>query len=121
MSVYNIYGIPNCNSVKKAIDFFEKNNLSYHFINFKKSPISPELLQSWIAQVDINLLVNKKGTTWKKVDESIREKELTVDIAQKLILDNNSLVKRPVISLNDKIITIGYDDHQYSELFLSHQ
>lgn len=116
---YKIYGIPNCGSVKKAFDFFHSNKIDYTFINFKTDPITEELIDDWLEQCTPEQVINTKGTTWRALDEKIKKSELTKELAKKLVLQNNSIVKRPVIVSRKKIKTIGFDTDIYQKLFKS--
>lgn len=115
---YKIYGIPNCGSVKKALDFFNQNNIDYSFINFKKEPITETLIENWIKQLPPEKFINTKGTTWRQLDEKTKKLPLTADSVKALVLDNNSIVKRPVITQKNKIKSIGFDAENYQKLYL---
>lgn len=117
MNKYNIYGIPNCGSVKKAVDFFTRHNIPFETVNFKKTPISEDLAKSWLSQKGAQLIINKKGTSWRQLDEETKSKELDYDSALSLIMNNNSIVKRPIITLNGNIVMIGFDDELYNKSF----
>ena len=70
--MYIIYGILNCNSVKKALDWLDEHQVSYHFHNYKKEGITAERLKNWSSQVGWQLFLNKKGTTWKALHPDIQ-------------------------------------------------
>lgn len=112
-----IYGIRNCSTVKKALAWFESNNIEFQFHDYKKEPAKIEKLEEWQNSVSWESLLNKRGTTWKKL--SPEEKETVVDAASanQIILTNNSIIKRPVIEFNGNVI-VGYDETIYAELFI---
>lgn len=110
-----IYGITTCGSVKKAFKFFKDNELEYEFVDFKKTPVHEKKIKEWLKQVDINILLNSKGTKYK----TLKLKELSLNNEQKIewMAKENLLIKRPVIEFDDKIF-IGFDEKIYSREFL---
>jgi len=109
-----VYGIKNCNTVKKAIDWLKNNGIDYEFQDFKKLGVSEDKLKSWEEEVSWERLVNKKGTTWRGLSES--EKELVIDekSANWLMQEKTSVIKRPVIE-SPKGLIIGFDEKEYLE------
>ncbi|MEH6306034.1 arsenate reductase [Olivibacter sp. CPCC 100613] len=107
-----IYGIKNCNTVKKALEWLEKNEISYDFQDFKKLGVSEDTLQRWEEEVSWELLVNKRGTTWRSLSDA--EKEAVVDqyTANKLMQEKTSVIKRPVIE-SPKGLIVGFDEKEY--------
>lgn len=111
MSKVILYGIPNCNSVKKAIDFLNKNKIDFVFHNYKKEGITIEKLKFWSTQVGWEILFNKKGTTWKSIADQY--KNLNEKIAIEIMLSHNSIIKRPIIESGKKLI-VGFDEEAYT-------
>ena len=109
MAKVTIYGIPNCDSIKKTIDWCNKHKIAFEFHNYKKEGIKEAILKSWCEQVGWEVLLNKKGTTWKKVADEFADKKMTEKIAIKLMLEHNSMIKRPVIETVKQII-VGFDE-----------
>lgn len=107
-----VYGIKNCNTVKKALDWLNANGVSYEFQDFKKLGVSEATLKDWEKQVGWEVLVNKKGTTWRSLSDE--EKEAVVDekTANKLMQAKTSVIKRPVIE-SPKGLIVGFDEHSY--------
>jgi len=107
-----VYGIKNCNTVKKALDWLNANGVAYEFQDFKKLGVSEATLKDWEKQVSWETLVNKKGMTWRGL--SIEEKEAVVneDIANKLMQEKTSVIKRPVIE-SPKGLIVGFDEAVY--------
>ena len=115
MNEIKIYGIPNCNSVKKALDWCDKHKVKYTFHNYKKEPADAYQIKNWSKLVGWETLFNKKGTTWRSLAEKYKDITLTEKIAIELMLENNSIIKRPVIEYGKKII-VGYDEEQFKLL-----
>jgi len=111
--MYKIYGIPNCNTVKKALTHLDKNKAKYEFINFKKQPPSKELLQQW-KEAFGDWPVNKKGPTYRKIKEQFEQ----ASAAQKykILMETTSAIKRPIIAKGSKVIEFGYDADAYSKI-----
>lgn len=110
----NIYGIKNCDSVKKAIKFFKERNLEYVLRDFKTDPVSCDKVKPWLAKSDIKTLFNSRGTTYR----TLKLKEMNLDDSQKAqwLCQENMLIKRPVIEYNDDLI-VGFNQNQYEEIF----
>ena len=110
----NVYGIKNCNTVKKALDWLTANNIEYTFHDFKKAPATIEKLENWEKSVSWELLVNKKGTTWKKLTADEQATVIDANSANKVLLNNNSMIKRPIIELKDNVI-LGFNEEEYAQ------
>ena len=111
-----VYGIPNCNTVKKAMTWLNENGFKPEFHDFKKKGISPEKLAEWCDIFGWEKVLNKQGTTWKKL--SLEEQEVVVDkqSAIAVLLNHTSAIKRPVVEVNGKAVLIGFNETAYSEL-----
>lgn len=116
--MYTIYGIPNCNTVKKCIQWFDQHSLSYTFYNYQKMGISNEKLLTWGQQVGWEALINRKGTTWKKNSEANEKSVQTEKGTLQLLSSQTSIIKRPLIERDGKVITLGYNEDQYLQQFL---
>jgi arsenate reductase len=115
---YKMYGIPNCNSIKKAKDWLNAKEISFDFHDYKKRGVSEEKLDKWLSQTTWDKLVNKAGTTWKGLSQEEKELVIDVDTAKQLMMTKTSVIKRPVIEDNEgKIVTIGYNDSDYEHIF----
>ncbi len=115
--MYILYGIPNCNTVKKAMDWLKKNEIDFRFHDYKKKGITPLKLQTWIAQIGWEPLVNKRGTTWKGLDETLQASIINPKNAIALMVEKTSVIKRPVIESDDKVVAVGFDEKQYETVF----
>lgn len=111
-----LYGIANCDTVKKARAWLENNGVQFEFHDFKKHGVTHALLQSWLKQVPWEALVNRKGIAWRKLsdEEKARVQDNTSAIA--LMLEKTSVIKRPVLELNSTVY-LGFDETQYRSLF----
>lgn len=110
-----LYGIPNCDTVKKAQTFLQQKSIPFEFHNYKKQGISTEKIQEWLSQgYTWEDLINKKGTTWKKIEDS--EKPNTPEKAAILMLSQTSVIRRPILEQNEKIIFIGFEEAKWANL-----
>jgi len=107
-----VYGIKNCNTVKKALDWLNENKKDYVFHDYKKEPATLEKLEGWEQEVAWEALVNKKGTTWKKLSTEEQVKVKDADSANQVLLANNSMIKRPLIESPHGIL-LGFDEEEY--------
>ncbi len=110
-----LYGIKNCDTVKKARKWLEANNIDYTFHDFRVDGIKEELVNNWLKQQPLDKLVNKRSTTWKQLDDSTKEK-LSEKNAAKLCTEFETLIKRPVLDINNEI-HLGFNEKTYSQLF----
>ena len=106
-----MYGIPNCDNIKKARKWMERNGVNYVFHDYKKSGITAEKLEHWLLNVDLDVLLNKRGTTFKKLPDVIRE-NVNETTAIPLMLQNPSMIKRPVLEHEGQII-VGFKSSEY--------
>lgn len=113
----NVYGIKNCNTVKSALDWLKKNNVETNFHDYKTKSVTKPMLKSWIDQVGWESLVNKRGTTWRQLPEDVKEKITTERAAIDLMLEKTSVIKRPLLEKNGKVLTVGFDEETYKKLF----
>lgn len=104
-----VYGIPNCDTVKKARTWLTEHNVDYAFHDFKKLGVPADLLPGWMKAVGWETLVNRKGTTWRKLDDATRAAVVDPASASALVLEQPSVVKRPVVLWHDGRITVGFD------------
>lgn len=111
-----VYGIKNCNTVKSAIDWLNKNKVEFEFHDYKKAGITESKLSEWCKQVGWESLVNKRGTTWRQLDEADQKKVVNEKSAIALMLEKNSVIKRPLIEKNGKVIALGFDEEAYQKI-----
>ena len=115
-NVIRLYGIPNCNTVKKALDWLETNQVSYEFHDFKKQGVSAKLLNIWLAQFPHEKLINRAGLTWRGLDDITKSGIIDNASAAILMQAKTSLIKRPLLEKDSKIICLGFDEAIYKEL-----
>jgi Spx/MgsR family transcriptional regulator len=111
-----VFGIPNCDTVKKARVWLAEHGLQVTFHDFKKQGVPAGLLPQWIAAVGWELLVNRKGTTWRKLDDVTRLAVVDSASATALMLANPSVIKRPVVVWADGLFSVGFDVARFTEL-----
>ncbi len=104
-----LFGIPNCDSVKKARDWLTGHAVDYNFHDFKKQGVPTELLPGWINVVGLDKLINRKGPTWRKLDPAVQASVVDAASATAVMLTNSSVIKRPVVVWADGVITVGFD------------
>ncbi|MDO9181418.1 MAG: Spx/MgsR family RNA polymerase-binding regulatory protein [Bacteriovorax sp.] len=108
-----MYAIANCDTVKKARAFLDKKKVEYEFVDFKKTPPTVEQIKRW-GEFFGELPVNKKGITFRKFKDEYES--LTSAQKIKLIIENSSMIKRPVLEKNNKTIAMGFDEESYKGL-----
>jgi len=111
-----IYGIPNCNTVKKARTWLSEQGIALPFHDFKKQGVSEELLKPWLEQVSWEKLLNRQGTTWRQLPDEAKAAICDEDSAIRLMMEKPSVIKRPVLE-KDGQITLGFDEAVYHTLF----
>ena len=110
-----LYGVTNCDTVKKARAWLAGQEVAYRFHDFKKEGVPREQLDAWIAQVGLDKLLNRKGTTWRKLDAAAQEGAQDAAGAKALMLASPSVIKRPVVEWSGKT-TVGFDAAQWALL-----
>jgi arsenate reductase (glutaredoxin) len=110
-----VYGIKNCNTVKSALDWLKKHNVEFEFHDYKKLGITKAKLAEWITQIGWESLVNKRGTTWRQLDEAMQKKVTNEKAAITLMMEKTSVIKRPLIEHKGKVILLGFDEVEYSK------
>lgn len=111
-----VYGIKNCDTMKKTFAWLDSNGIQYDFHDYKKSGIDANTLEKAIADHGWDTVINKRGTTWRKLPD---EKKENVNNSNALDLASStpSIIKRPLVK-HDNDITIGFDTEKYSRIFL---
>ena len=106
-----LYGISNCNTVKKAKDWLQENNIDFQFHDFRKQGLTPELLDSFEDQLGWEKLLNKQSTSWRKLSDE-QKSNVSKQTALQYMLDTPTLIKRPVLVTGEKMI-IGFKADNY--------
>lgn len=111
-----LYGIPNCDTVKKARSWLAENGIEFEFVDFKKNAPTSELIDGWLEQAALEILLNKRGTTWRKLDKDAQESSATKEGAIALMVENPSIIKRPVL-VKEEQVHVGFSVEAYQEIF----
>lgn len=104
-----VYGIPNCDTVKKARTWLSEQGVVFDFHDYKKQGVPAERLAAWVAAVGWEPLVNRQGTTWRKLDEATKAAVVDAASAQALMQAHASVIKRPVIERDGRVLSVGFD------------
>jgi arsenate reductase (glutaredoxin) len=109
-----LYGISNCDNIKKAKDWLESNGVDYSFHDYKNEGIDAATLKLWCNEFGFEALLNRRGTTWRKLDESVKN-NINESKAIGIMQDNASIIKRPVL-ISGKIKILGFNEAEYKTL-----
>ena len=112
----DVYGIPNCDTVKKARAWLATEGLASSFHDFKKQGVPADKLHVWARALGWDKLINRQGTTWRKLDAESQASAATPQGAQNLALAHPSIIKRPVVQWPNGSITVGFDPLRWSEI-----
>lgn len=104
-----LYGIPNCDTVKKARAWLTEHGVEHSFHDFKKQGVPEAALDRWLAAAGWDTVINRKGTTWRQLDETTRADVTDAASARAVALANPSVIKRPVVQWAGGDITVGFD------------
>ncbi|MCD6250705.1 MAG: arsenate reductase [Psychrobacter sp.] len=121
-----IYGIKSCSTMKKAFNKLDELGIPYDFHDYKKQGIDKDTLQRWVDELGIDKVLNKRGTTWRKLEDSQKQAaDASVDNAIDLLVANTSMIKRPIVEgqIEDKnqgqpILLCGFDEAKFDATFL---
>ena len=111
-----LYGIPNCNTVKKARTWLAEHQVTADFHDFRKDGLDESLLNDWLAQVSWEKLVNRAGMTWRNLEDETKTSVKDNASATRLMLEKPSVIKRPVLVDGGKILSVGFDEATYQKL-----
>ncbi|MCB9262135.1 MAG: Spx/MgsR family RNA polymerase-binding regulatory protein [Flavobacteriales bacterium] len=114
-----LYGIPNCDTVKKASVWLENKSIPFQFHDFKKDGLETETIVDWLNYMPNQTLINRKSTTFRSLSESDKINLNDDKLAPQIASQNSSIVKRPVLEIDGKIIAVGFDEEEYKNLFSS--
>lgn len=109
-----LYGIPNCDTVKRARKTLDSAGIIHHFHDFRRDGLSPEQAQSWLDTLGADQLINRRGTTWRQLDSTAQAQADSGQAAQ-LLRDHPALIKRPVIDRGDAL-RVGFPAKQADEI-----
>lgn len=111
-----MYGIKNCDTIKKARRFLEANNVDYRFHDYRADGLDAEFLHSAIAELGWEALLNTRGTTWRKLDQSVRNSITDADSAAKLMLEMPAIIKRPLLCAPGQPMLLGFSESSYTQI-----
>lgn len=112
-----LYGIPNCNTVKKARDWLESRSVHYEFHDFKKLGVDIAALENWLNQQPWEKLINRAGMTWRNCSDAEKAAVIDNTSAANLMREKTSVIKRPILEKDGKILSLGFDEATYRKLF----
>lgn len=110
-----IYGIKNCDTMKKAFKWLNNGNISYDFHDYKNQGIDQAVLNAALDAHGWEKVINQRGTTWRKLPDNIKN-TMNAENALKIAEENPSIIKRPLL-MHDNIIILGFKDETYKEIF----
>jgi len=112
-----LYGIPNCSTVKKARDWLSQQHIAVEFHDLKKHGLDAKTAQRWLQQADWTRLINRSGLTWRGLPEQRKQLVQDAPSALALMLEKTSVIKRPVLEQDGKLLQVGFDESAYSRIF----
>jgi arsenate reductase len=112
-----LYGIPNCSTVKKAREWLAQHGITVEFHDFKKHGLDGAIVRNWLQQADWTKLINRSGLTWRGLPEQRKQDVHDATTALALMMEKTSVIKRPVLEQNGKLLHVGFDDAAYSKIF----
>lgn len=109
-----VYGIKNCDKIQKTKKWLKESEVEYTFYDLKKEPLTREELEEFVHRIGLDVLINRRGTTWRNLN--LKDKELSDSELFDLLLENQTMIKRPVL-IKDEAILVGYDEEAF-EVFV---
>ena len=110
-----LYGIGNCDTIKKARTFLNNRGIEYQFHDYRKQGLDSELLETWVQDLGWEALINRRGATWRQLDSATRD-SLDTDSAIEVMLANPAIIKRPLL-VNAGQRYLGFSEQRYSQIF----
>ncbi|EMD1841322.1 ArsC family reductase [Raoultella planticola] len=111
-----MYGIKNCDTIKKARRWLEAHQIAYQFHDYRADGLNRELLNTFIAELGWEALLNTRGTTWRKLDEAVRAGINNADAAAALMLEMPAIIKRPLLCAPGQPMLLGFSELTYKKL-----
>ncbi|MDE2429373.1 MAG: ArsC family reductase [Burkholderiales bacterium] len=116
-----LYGIPNCDTVKKARTWLQDKGIAFQFHDFKKNGLDEQTVQTWLADIGLDVLINRKGTTWRALSDEQKAAAAEPQQAIALMIANPSVIKRPVLQIlvdgKPQHQGVGFSADQYQSIF----
>ncbi len=113
-----LYGIPNCNTVKKARTWLEAHGVAYEFHDLKKQGVTSAMLSGWLKQIGWQKLLKKTGPTWGQLPDAVKVSIKDDASALTLMLEKPNVIKRPVLERKDRVLAVGFNETDYENLDL---
>ena len=110
-----LYGIPNCDTIRSARRWLTDHDIEYTFHDFRKNGLDEALLRQWVSELGWEALLNKRGLTWRKLDQDTKD-AIDETSAIRLMLEHVAMIKRPVLDMGDRRV-LGFKLENYAELF----
>ena len=114
MTTLTLYGIPNCDTVKKARAWLKEQGRDVAFHDYKKAGVPAEHLDAWLRAAGWERVLNRKGNAWRALDESLRDGVVDEGSAKRVMLAHASTIKRPIVEWPDGAITVGFDEGDWA-------
>lgn len=111
-----LYGIPNCDIIKKASSWLKAHNQPFEFHDYRSKGIDADRLNSWFDQVGFDKIFNKRSTTWKELPVDIQASVTSPQTAIPVLQEYSSIIKRPVLEKDGKVFCVGFDEKEYRKL-----
>lgn len=112
-----LYGIKNCDTIKKARNWLNEHGIDYRFHDYRADGIDAETIEQWLLHVDWEILLNRRGTTWRKLEPEAQA-ATNRDNVVALLLEYPAMIKRPVLDI-DNVISVGFKSEYYENIFNS--
>ncbi|HVW49139.1 MAG TPA: arsenate reductase [Trinickia sp.] len=109
-----VYGIPNCDTVKKARTWLQAHGVAFEFHDFKKAGLTASIVNGWLADVPLEVLLNRRGTTWRALPDDAKAAAETQQGAVALMVEKPSIVKRPVVVVDGRVTSVGFSPDEYA-------
>ena len=116
MQTPTVYGIPNCDTVKKARAWLDQHGVAYRFHDFKKQGVPEDLLRAWLADHGRDVLINRKGPTWRKLDPTLQASVIDDASAVSVLVAHSSAIKRPVVVWPSGQVTVGFQEAVFAQV-----
>lgn len=108
----DVYGIPNCDNVKKAVSWLKKHHIDHTFHDLKTEGVSSTKLEYWIGKAGMEVILNRKSTTWRNLEEAVQKRaDKKIDAIQ-IMRDHTSIIKRPIIEKGQNVL-VGFSEDSF--------
>ena len=115
MNTIDVYGIPNCDTVRKARSWLEERGIAHVFHDFKKEGVPAALLPHWLRVVGRDALINRRGPTWRKLDAAVQASITDDASAVPVLCAHSSVIKRPLVVWGDGAVTVGFTPQDFAQ------